>query len=223
MKLVFGGLLRRPLVFGDGGERLDQSFWEETYLNDPSEAMITDRLLAIEVDGWPIGSALDLGCGSGANALTLAERGWSVLGVDWSPSAIRYARESARTNGVPARFEIADFTIWEPTEEFELVYSTYSLPGGDATTRVLRTASRALAPDGTLLIAEWDQSMAAEWGMGKDELASVEQVVSALDELIIERAEILRVNNPFGPENPGNAKVVFVRARRLSHEQSRLS
>src|SRR2546423_6983044 len=50
------------------------------------------------------GKALDLACGSGRNAIWLAERGWDVTAVDASASAIATLRECAP--GVDAR--IAD-------------------------------------------------------------------------------------------------------------------
>ena len=59
--------------------------------------MIEDHLLDGEVRALPVGQALDLGCGSGANVLKLASRGWSVTGVDWAEAAIAVARTAART------------------------------------------------------------------------------------------------------------------------------
>ncbi|MEA2522265.1 MAG: hypothetical protein QOI81_1911 [Actinomycetota bacterium] len=41
---------------------------------------------------FPSGRALDLGCGTGTNALYLASRGWEVVGVDFSSLAIEAAR-----------------------------------------------------------------------------------------------------------------------------------
>jgi SAM-dependent methyltransferase len=42
------------------------------------------------------GKALDIGCGSGANVIYLANHGWQATGVDFSPVAIRIARDAAR-------------------------------------------------------------------------------------------------------------------------------
>lgn len=39
----------------------------------------------------PAGRALDLGCGTGTNVRFLAQHGWAVVGVDFSPVAIRQA------------------------------------------------------------------------------------------------------------------------------------
>ena len=44
----------------------------------------------------PYGPALDLGCGSGIWAITLAQRGWQVTGVDLVAKALRRARKRAR-------------------------------------------------------------------------------------------------------------------------------
>src|ERR671918_304383 len=49
------------------------------------------------------GRAVDLGCGTGANVLFLAERGWSALGVDFSSVAITTARREAAARGVAER------------------------------------------------------------------------------------------------------------------------
>lgn len=47
--------------------------------------------------------AIDLGCGSGANTIFLAERGFEAVGVDFSPVALRKARNSAKERGVTDR------------------------------------------------------------------------------------------------------------------------
>lgn len=54
------------------------------------------------------GRALDLGCGTGTNAITLAQHGWQVTAVDFSPQAIRMARKKAAEKGLPIAFHIGD-------------------------------------------------------------------------------------------------------------------
>ncbi len=46
---------------------------------------------------------IDLGCGSGANAIFLAEHGFDVTGVDFSPVALRKAQAKAVERGVRLR------------------------------------------------------------------------------------------------------------------------
>ncbi|HEY3476068.1 MAG TPA: class I SAM-dependent methyltransferase, partial [Anaerolineales bacterium] len=56
------------------------------------------------------GRAIDLGCGTGTNVVTLAEAGWRVTGVDFAPRAIKLAREKASKAGVQAEFFVSDVT-----------------------------------------------------------------------------------------------------------------
>lgn len=51
-------------------------------------------------DGLPPGRALDIGCGSGRDAVHLAKRGWRVTAVDLVPSALDSARERAAETNV---------------------------------------------------------------------------------------------------------------------------
>ena len=54
------------------------------------------------------GSVLDVGCGTGENALYLAGLGHEVWGIDTAPAAIERARAKARSRGVRATFLVAD-------------------------------------------------------------------------------------------------------------------
>ena len=56
------------------------------------------------------GRALDLGCGTGRNAIYLAGHGWETVGVEMSGYAVEVARRKAAAQGVPARFVKGDVT-----------------------------------------------------------------------------------------------------------------
>jgi SAM-dependent methyltransferase len=58
----------------------------------------------------PSGRALDLGCGTGTNVITLAKHGWQVTGVDFVGRAVNKAREKARMAGVSAELLVEDVT-----------------------------------------------------------------------------------------------------------------
>lgn len=58
----------------------------------------------------PPGRALDLGCGTGTNVITLAKNGWQVTGVDFVPKAIRIAKRKASLAGVNPEIRIGDVT-----------------------------------------------------------------------------------------------------------------
>ena len=68
------------------------------------------ELLAFLDDNSP-GRALDLGCGTGTNALTMAQRGWDVTAIDFSARALRVARRRCAHAGqtvVLARGDVAE-------------------------------------------------------------------------------------------------------------------
>jgi tellurite methyltransferase len=56
----------------------------------------------------PPGKALDLACGTGRNALWLAEQGWSVTAVDGAPAAIEILRKRASGRRLQVDARVAD-------------------------------------------------------------------------------------------------------------------
>jgi cyclopropane fatty-acyl-phospholipid synthase-like methyltransferase len=79
----------------------------------PWDTNITPPELVATIEGperLPLGSALDLGCGTGTNVIYLAQHGWDAVGVDFVKRAIRRARAKARKAGVTARFFTGDVT-----------------------------------------------------------------------------------------------------------------
>ena len=199
---------------------MDRDFWNDSYRQDPHFVDVVDQFLGAEIEDLDPGTALDLGCGSGANVFMLARRGWSVLGVDWAEQAIELATQAAADQGLDATFVVADTTEWQPARPFDLVISTYALPGGDGSRRVLQTAVAALADGGTLIVAEWDRSMSAAWGFEADELMTPDEIVACLPGLEIEMAEVRHLADAFpDPNDPrgragSSANVAFVRARK---------
>jgi ubiquinone/menaquinone biosynthesis C-methylase UbiE len=67
-----------------------------------------DAIVRLAEEGLIAGDVIDVGCGTGENALYLASRGISVLGVDAAPTAIARAREKAQLRGSSATFLVAD-------------------------------------------------------------------------------------------------------------------
>ena len=71
----------------------------------------------------PPGRALDLACGTGRNALWLAQRGWNVTAVDNSPTAIETLRGSAVQLGVAIDARVVDLE----TSEFAIAPTAWDL------------------------------------------------------------------------------------------------
>src|SRR5438874_196996 len=69
------------------------------------------ELAALIEQGKFHGDVLDVGCGEAAISLHLAERGYTTVGLDLSPTAIKLATAEAEKRGVTnASFEVADIS-----------------------------------------------------------------------------------------------------------------
>lgn len=114
--------------------------------------------LARETAGLQPGRALDLASGEGRNAIWLAQRGWHVTAVDFSPVASARARRLAdeRLGGERARMTAvtADVLDWapEPAATYDLVLLAYVQLAAAQRTTLVRKAATLLASGGVLLV-----------------------------------------------------------------------
>lgn len=99
------------------------------------------------------GTALDLGCGQGRNALWLASQGFAVTGFDLSPVAIEQAKEVAAEQGLDATFEAVNLMAWQPNGQvWDLVVLAYIHLPADMRKAVHATAVSAVAPGGRIVV-----------------------------------------------------------------------
>ncbi|WP_020661048.1 class I SAM-dependent methyltransferase [Amycolatopsis benzoatilytica] len=76
----------------------------------PWDSGITPPELVELVAAEPAGRALELGCGTGTNAVYLAEHGWDVVAVDFIEEAVRRARAKVEAAGAAVRVVHGDAT-----------------------------------------------------------------------------------------------------------------
>lgn len=92
---------------------MPHSDWNQRYATDdiPWDTGEPSPYLVEFVRDYPVaaGRALDVGCGTGTNALWLAQQGFDVLGVDISDVAIDRARAKLGDQELSIRFEQLDF------------------------------------------------------------------------------------------------------------------
>ncbi|MFT6973118.1 MAG: SAM-dependent methyltransferase [Pontimonas sp.] len=113
------------------------------------------------VSELPLGTALDVGAGEGADALWLSEQGWDVTGIDFSLVALARAEE-ARLRLItkdhlprPVRWFALDAAVEplpSPPHQYDLVVSFFShapLPERHA---LWKAMAERVAPGGTLAI-----------------------------------------------------------------------
>jgi tellurite methyltransferase len=125
---------------------MDLDGWEQRYRAQEGTAE-PSPLLIEAVSIRPPGRALDLACGTGRNALWLAEHGWNVTAVDGSPKAIEILRE--RAAGLHIETQIADledggFNI--APASYDLIAICYYLERS-----LFEPAKQALVPGGIII------------------------------------------------------------------------
>lgn len=176
---------------------MDSTGWDRRYSgNELVWTAEPNRFLVAEVAGLATGSALDLACGEGRNAVWLAAQGWRVTGVDFSQVGLEKGARLAARRGVTVQWARADLVEYvPPAGAFDLVAVFYLHVAAPAMRGVLRRAAAALAPGGTLLVVGHDPAN-IEHGHGGPQnpaiLMTPDQIVEALPELDIQRAERVR-------------------------------
>lgn len=105
----------------------------------------------------PTGQALDVGCGTGDCAVYLAQRGWTVTGVDYVAKPLEKARAKARAADVSVDFARADVTQLSQSgigTGFQLIVDNgciHNMSGGDREAYV-REISAVAAPGARLFV-----------------------------------------------------------------------
>ncbi|MFE4837106.1 SAM-dependent methyltransferase [Arthrobacter sp. NPDC056691] len=130
--------------------------------------------LVTEAAGLEPGTALDLGCGEGADALWLAEQGWTVTAVDVSAVALDRAAQHAAASPAGKRITWLqrDLDAWAPEEQFDLVSAQFLHSTEAPWQRPHRVAADAVRPGGTLLIVGHHPDGLPPWRSQADENAN---------------------------------------------------
>lgn len=144
----------------------------------------SSRLLARHARPIDRGDVLDLGCGSGFLALSLAGPGTRLVGLDINPRALAFARLNAGLNGIRrAEFRTGDFLAEESPRDLAgrfgvvvanppfvlapahaLTYRDRPLPGDEVSARTIRRVADALAPGGRgYVLCNWIRRQGAGW------------------------------------------------------------
>ncbi|MGY1638819.1 class I SAM-dependent methyltransferase [Geodermatophilus sp. SYSU D00742] len=135
---------------------VDRGSYDELYRSVPAVwSGRPNRQLVVEGSVLPPGTALDAGCGEGADALWLAERGWRVTAVDFSAVALERAAAHARARGLDDRITWlhADLDAWTPAAGgADLVTAHYLHSRGADRPALFARLAGAVAPGGTLLV-----------------------------------------------------------------------
>jgi ubiquinone/menaquinone biosynthesis C-methylase UbiE len=111
-----------------------------------AELGLSSQRVVLRVLGDGSGELIDLGCGGGSFAVTLAERGWRVTGVDISDDQLRLARD----RGVDVvRADAGDLPFEDAA--FDAAVSVFTHTDMDDFAAAVRELARVLRPDGVFV------------------------------------------------------------------------
>ena len=131
--------------------------WDASYHDGPAPWDVGPQPAIVRVasEGGFTGAVLDVGCGTGENALLIASLGLSVLGVDVAATALAIARAKADDRGIEVEFATADaFRLARLERKFETVLDCGLFHTFDEDERPRYVASLASVTerDGTLYV-----------------------------------------------------------------------
>ncbi|SMC22606.1 Methyltransferase domain-containing protein [Desulfacinum hydrothermale DSM 13146] len=163
-------------------ERFERSPWKFRWLyrrgKTPWDTQITPPEVMEFIQRTPPGRALDLGCGTGTNAITLARHGWDVTGVDFAPEAIEAARRKAARAGVGVTFHVSDVTdlsMLKGPFDYVLDIGCLFILNDEKRRQYARNLDRLTAPGGCYMLYAWMPRpwRGGVWGISPQEVEAL--------------------------------------------------
>ena len=133
----------------------DAEFWDKRYRAQSAVWSGNPNIhLVNEVSGLAPGTALDVGCGEGADAIWLAERGWHVTAADISSVALERARALEVSLEVARRIDWlhTDLAASAPPSSYDLVSAQFMHLPRTPRELLFRRLAASVKPKGTLLV-----------------------------------------------------------------------
>jgi trans-aconitate methyltransferase len=141
--------------------RFTAAFWDQRYSGSTRvwsgrpNAALTEQVTALTP-----GTALETGCGEGADAIWLATQGWQVTGVDFSAQALHCAAAHTPAHFAPRlTWRQADVLAWNverddqsPPVGYDLVTAAFLHFPRPLRRRVFAALAARVAPGGSLVI-----------------------------------------------------------------------
>ncbi|MCW2898536.1 MAG: Methyltransferase type 11 [Streptosporangiaceae bacterium] len=140
----------------DPDPRFSAAFWDQRYSStDQVWSGTPNPALVDEVSSLAPGTAVDVGCGEGADAIWLAGQGWQVTGVDFSTRALDQAAEHTPLHlARRLAWQHADIRDWQLGDEdgYDLVTASFNHFPLPVRRAVFAALAARVAPQGHLVI-----------------------------------------------------------------------
>jgi len=149
---------------------LATNFWEEEYNKTPPWEVGHPQSAFVELfssNELVLGKLLDIGCGTGENAIFLAQNGFSVVGIDLVPSAIEKAKRKAKGLGLEIDFSVGDaLHLRFLPDEFDSVIDSGLFHIFDDKRRLayIDQIAKVLRPDGGYFMLCFSEKEPTDWG-----------------------------------------------------------
>lgn len=132
----------------------EKTNFEQWYQSVPPWDIGRPQKVFVELEerGQLQGKVLDVGCGTGENALFLAEKGHDVWGIDFSPTAIRKAQEKAQQRSINVHFQTLDaLKLTEIEKSFDVIIDCglFHCFSNEERTLFVQQLYKSLTPNGT--------------------------------------------------------------------------
>ena len=138
-------------------ENNSKEFWENIYTSKDQYVYGKEpsKFLVEYIDLLKKGSALDLGMGEGRNAIYLASQGFTVTGIDHSPTAVSRAKDLAHNSDVTLECKEASLDFFLiPLMKFDTILISDFHPNPV----LMKNIVRGLTVGGTLMIEAYTKA-----------------------------------------------------------------
>lgn len=131
-------------------------YWEMAFAEDtPLETKFIEAACKKYVPG-PLRRMFEPGCGSGRLVVSLARRGYHVVGFDLNQPSLEFLRKRIARGKLPAEalsLDMTDFTLDQPCDAAFCTFSTFRhLPTEEAAEKHLQSVARNLRSGGIYVL-----------------------------------------------------------------------
>jgi SAM-dependent methyltransferase len=155
--------------------RFEWRYWRN---RTPWDTQVTPPEVVAFMRNTKPGRALDLGCGTGTNALALAKRGWTVTGIDFSAKAILAARRKAAQGTCTIDFRmgsVADLSDLSGPYDFALDIGCLICLTSTGRQNYAMGLRRLLPTGATYMLYAWlpRQHRGSPWGISESDVMNL--------------------------------------------------
>jgi cyclopropane fatty-acyl-phospholipid synthase-like methyltransferase len=139
------------------------------YRRPPWDSGISPPELFQLLTQYSPGRAIDIGCGTATNVITLAQHGWHITGIDFAPHAIKIANQKVQKAGINADLRLGDATQLDGINgPFDLAidFGCFQSLSLRDRTRYLKRLNEILAPGGNWFLYGFFKPSPSQGGPG---------------------------------------------------------